>query len=102
MTRTSVTRLRRATLARGKTAVDEVAERYLDTFVALDPCAATELGVLGHDDEPLFLEKRRIDKEQQMSFTVVVDKRPERAGIDPYNKLIDRSPKDNTVAVNIE
>lgn len=38
-------------MARGKTAVDEVAERYLDTFATLDPCAATELGILGHDDE---------------------------------------------------
>jgi len=60
-----------------------------------------DIGVLGADDEPLFLEKRRIDKEQT-SFTIVVDKRPARAGIDPYNKLIDRSPKDNTVAVNTE
>ncbi|AQA05750.1 hypothetical protein BVC93_29065 [Mycobacterium sp. MS1601] len=38
-------------MARGTTAVDEIAERYLDTYAALDPCAATELGVLGHDDE---------------------------------------------------
>lgn len=38
-------------MARGTTAVDEVAERYLDTFATLDPCGATELGVLGHDDE---------------------------------------------------
>ena len=60
-----------------------------------------DIGVLGADDEPLFLEKRRIDREQT-SFTVVVDKQPTRAGIDPYNKLIDRSPKDNTVAVSIE
>ena len=26
---------------------------------------------------------------------------PARAGIDPYNKLIDRRPKDNTVAVEL-
>jgi hypothetical protein len=32
---------------------------------------------------------------------VIVDKKPSRAGIDPYNKLIDRRPKDNTVAVEI-
>jgi len=36
-----------------------------------------------------------------MEFTVVVEKMPVRAGIDPYNKLIDRRPKDNTVAVEI-
>ena len=38
-------------MARGTTAVDEIAERYVDTLATLDPCAATQLGVLGHDDE---------------------------------------------------
>jgi uncharacterized protein (DUF885 family) len=28
-----------------------VAERYLETFAALDPCAATEFGITGHDDD---------------------------------------------------
>jgi uncharacterized protein (DUF885 family) len=34
-------------LARAQTAVDRIAERYLETFAALDPCAATELGIVG-------------------------------------------------------
>jgi uncharacterized protein (DUF885 family) len=38
-------------LGRAATAVDGVAERYLRTFAALDPCAATESGIAGHDDE---------------------------------------------------
>jgi uncharacterized protein (DUF885 family) len=38
-------------LARHPTAVDAVAERHLDTFAALDPCAATEMGIAGHDGE---------------------------------------------------
>ncbi|CKH79141.1 DUF885 domain-containing protein [Mycolicibacterium smegmatis] len=38
-------------MARAKTAVDEIAERYLDTYARLDPCAATELGIAGHDDD---------------------------------------------------
>jgi uncharacterized protein (DUF885 family) len=38
-------------LDRPSTAVDAVAERYLDTFAALDPCAATEMGIVGHDDD---------------------------------------------------
>ncbi|AFM17115.1 hypothetical protein Mycch_2340 [Mycolicibacterium chubuense NBB4] len=38
-------------MARAATAVDAVAERYLDTFAALDPCAATESGIAGFDDE---------------------------------------------------
>ena len=33
------------------------------------------------------------------TFEVVVDEQPSRAGIDPYNKLIDRVSDDNTVAV---
>ncbi|CDO30118.1 DUF885 domain-containing protein [Mycolicibacterium porcinum] len=38
-------------MARATTAVDTVAERYLDTYARLDPCAATELGITGHDDD---------------------------------------------------
>ena len=38
-------------MVRPPTAVDAVAERYLNTFAALDPCAATEMGILGHDDD---------------------------------------------------
>ncbi|KUI36172.1 hypothetical protein AU195_04800 [Mycobacterium sp. IS-1496] len=36
-------------MAREPTAVDAVAERYLDTLAALDPCTATELGISGGD-----------------------------------------------------
>jgi uncharacterized protein (DUF885 family) len=38
-------------LGRPTTAVDAVAERYLATYAALDPCAATEMGIVGHDGE---------------------------------------------------
>ena len=58
-----------------------------------------DIGVLDADNKPLFLEKKKIDREE-MEFTIQVDKKPARAGIDPYNKLIDRRPKDNTVAVD--
>ena len=34
---------------RPATAVDAVADRYLDTVAALDPCTATELGITGGD-----------------------------------------------------
>jgi uncharacterized protein (DUF885 family) len=34
-------------LGRAATAVDAIAENYLQTFAALDPCAATELGIVG-------------------------------------------------------
>jgi len=59
-----------------------------------------DIGVMDADGKPLFLEKKKIDHEA-MEFTVIVDRKPSRAGIDPYNKLIDRRPKDNTVAVEI-
>lgn len=38
-------------MGRRPTAVDAVAERYLETFAELDPCAATEAGITGHDDD---------------------------------------------------
>ncbi|MGE2689915.1 DUF885 domain-containing protein [Mycolicibacterium pulveris] len=36
-------------MARTPTAVDAVAERYLERSAALDPCAASKLGITGHD-----------------------------------------------------
>ena len=52
----------------------------------------------GKDEKPLFLEKRRITQ-HETTIEVVVDQQPSRAGIDPYNKLIDRVSDDNVVAV---
>ena len=45
--------------------------------------------------KPLFLEKVRITKPVE-TFEIVVSEKPAKAGIDPYHKLIDRNPKDNT------
>ena len=42
----------------------------------------------------LYFVKRKIDK-QQMEFEIIVDELPLEAGIDPYNKLVDRHPDDN-------
>jgi hypothetical protein len=51
---------------------------------------------LGENDlpPPLVLEKRHFDKATS-TFEFVVDQKPARVGIDPYNKLIDRNPDDN-------
>ncbi len=60
-----------------------------------------EIGVLtGNKDEekPLYLKKEKITQEQN-SFEIVVDQMPTRAGIDPYNKLVDRDADDNTIDV---
>ncbi|MDQ6619411.1 MAG: hypothetical protein M3Z31_06900 [Pseudomonadota bacterium] len=59
-----------------------------------------DIGVLDADGNALFLEKRKIEREET-EFTVIVNKKPVRAGIDPFNKLIDRRPKDNTIAVEL-
>jgi hypothetical protein len=38
-------------------------------------------------------------KTDSSTVTFVVDEKPTFAGIDPYNKLIDRNPEDNLIAV---
>ncbi len=61
-----------------------------------------EIGVFsGKKDHevPLYLRKEKITGEKQ-TFEVVVDQMPTRAGIDPYNKLIDRISDDNIIDVS--
>jgi ABC-2 type transport system permease protein len=60
-----------------------------------------EIGVFkGAKDEeqPLYLKKEKLTKEQNM-FEIVVNEEPTRAGIDPYNKLVDRIADDNMIDV---
>lgn len=62
-----------------------------------------DIGVFGPGKKenlgkPLFMEKRHITKPVE-TFEIVVGEKPARAGIDPYDKLIDRNPKDNTKAM---
>ncbi len=45
-------------------------------------------------EKPLLLEKRRVTS-RDLTFELVVADRPVRAGIDPYNKLVDRNSSDN-------
>jgi ABC-2 type transport system permease protein len=51
-----------------------------------------------NEETPLYMRRERINRERQ-TFTIVVDERPTRAGIDPYNKLIDRISEDNMIDV---
>ena len=48
--------------------------------------------------QPLYFEKRLLDSGED-EFTVRVSAKPQRVGIDPYNKLIDRNPEDNMKTV---
>ena len=57
-----------------------------------------DIGVLDSEGNYLYLQKQRIDKERT-ELTLLVDKLPAKAGIDPLNKLIDRNPEDNVVKV---
>ena len=50
------------------------------------------------DETPLYMKREKLTRERQ-TFTIVVDRQPTRAGIDPYNKLIDRIADDNVIDV---
>jgi ABC-2 type transport system permease protein len=48
--------------------------------------------------KPLVVEKRWITA-KETTIELVVPEEPKKAGIDPYNKLIDRAPKDNVRSI---
>ncbi|MEO6882748.1 MAG: M1 family aminopeptidase, partial [Bacteroidia bacterium] len=50
-------------------------------------------------DVPIYLKKHKITAANE-SFDISVDELPVKAGIDPYNKLIDRHPDDNEMDVS--
>ncbi|MDQ6830591.1 MAG: hypothetical protein M3081_17160 [Gemmatimonadota bacterium] len=64
-----------------------------------------DIGVFGAKEKgnelgkPLYLAKYHITQAHSV-IELIVDRVPERAGIDPYNKLIDREPKDNVKSVD--
>jgi ABC-2 type transport system permease protein len=60
-----------------------------------------DIGVFsGTKDEPtpLYMKREKLTREHE-TFTITVDHRPTLAGIDPYNKLIDRISDDNLISV---
>ncbi len=50
------------------------------------------------EEKPLYMKKERLTQPSQ-TFEIVVKSAPTRAGIDPYNKLIDRNADDNMIDV---
>jgi ABC-type transport system involved in multi-copper enzyme maturation permease subunit len=50
------------------------------------------------EEKPLYLKKEWLTQPAQ-TFEIIVDQPPTRAGIDPYNKLIDRNADDNLIDV---
>lgn len=61
-----------------------------------------DIGVYGKDeqkkDKLIYLQKHKITQKEN-TFTIRVDQRPRKAGIDPLHKLIDRHSSDNTKSV---
>lgn len=85
----------RLTVASNKLRSDDKGEEKpvpIDDWIDIGVFAQGKNDALG---KPLFVEKRRITKAVE-TFEIVVNEKPARAGIDPFNKLIDRDPKDNT------
>ena len=50
------------------------------------------------NQKPLYMKREKFTAEHR-TFTIVVDQQPTRAGIDPYNKLIDRIADDNVIDI---
>ena len=50
------------------------------------------------EEKPLYMQKEKFTQEHQ-TFSIIVGQEPTRAGIDPYNKLIDRISDDNMINV---
>jgi len=53
------------------------------------------------ETHPLYLQKHAIRASGDFTLTFVVDEKPEKVGIDPYNRLIDRIADDNLKNVDL-
>jgi ABC-2 type transport system permease protein len=63
-----------------------------------------EIGVFSGkrlEEKPLYLKKEKFSEDHR-TFVITVDEAPTLAGIDPYNKLIDRNADDNLVDVTAQ
>lgn len=75
-----------------------------ETEVAID--ALLDIAVLGEEDEEtgvpevILIERHRVNQNEQ-TFVFTVDERPVSVGIDPFNKMIDRSSDDNVTSVEL-
>jgi hypothetical protein len=57
-----------------------------------------DIGVLDAKGQALYLAKHKIEK-PETELTLMVNGAPAKAGIDPWNKLVDRTPEDNVIKV---
>lgn len=75
---------------------------YEGDYIDIGIFAAEDQDENGKDRvNPLYVQKYKI-KPGETTLTIRVKGEPVKAGIDPYNKLIDRIPDDNTISVEIQ
>jgi aminopeptidase N len=72
-------------------------EMALDDWIDVGVFGESASGA-GTTEQVLYLGKQHVTA-PAVTVTVTVDRRPLRAGIDPYNMLIDRTPGDNVRSV---
>jgi hypothetical protein len=73
-------------------------EVSLDDWIDIGIFGETTASTGSRTEKVLYLQKRRVTG-PDLTITTIVDGHPVRAGIDPYNILIDRRPSDNVRAV---
>jgi len=74
-------------------------EAPLDMLIDIGVFSQDLDDVVAGDDHVLYFDKHRISSGTS-SITVIVDEMPSYAGIDPYNKLIDRNSDDNVERID--
>ncbi|MFC6996039.1 ABC transporter permease/M1 family aminopeptidase [Rufibacter roseus] len=68
----------------------------------VDVAVMTRKKIDGHwQDVPLYMQKQKI-KAGLNKLEVTVKEKPQKAGVDPFNKLIDRNPDDNMKDVEVK
>jgi aminopeptidase N len=70
----------------------------IDDWIDVGVFGRTSRAAAGDTDTVLFLRKQHVTG-HDVTVTATVDGVPFRAGIDPYNMLIDRTPRDNVRSV---
>ena len=59
-----------------------------------------DIGIFDKENKPLYVARHKIEKREQI-IIVRVEERPAQAGIDPFHKLVDRQPEDNSSKIQI-
>ncbi|MFP5346468.1 MAG: DUF885 domain-containing protein [Actinomycetes bacterium] len=59
--------------SRAKSAIDAIADSYVDAYCALDPFTATVLGVAGHDDEVTDFSPEAVDARAALARRLLAD-----------------------------